>query len=338
MLLLPSLIFASIAALSVSSQAQVGVWMKSPKPGSTPSQVFVNAFATSPNGIAGWVIYVDDRVAYQVNNYSNSLAQNITLSKGTHILYTRAWDSGGAGFGTSATQIMQVGPPPWSNPRLPHPPSNATVLQNMQNTTNDWTECSTCAGGANSTTNYWTAPFQSSPSMTGSSREIFIGGPSWSNALFIKTMPGTNNASHFLWDFWVYQDSTSEANIWSSEFDLWQTLGGNEFMIGSQCDFGTGYWDTWDNANNRWITNAIPCPRWAANTWHHVQWYVERIDPTHYRYDTLVVDGHGYGLNQVWAVAYNGWSDAVGVQYQLDQDSTGTPLHEWVDNVKLTLW
>jgi hypothetical protein len=56
-------------------------------------------------------------------------------------------------------------------------------------------------------------------------------------------------------------------------------------------DSGDGYWDTWDSANNRWIENGVTCPRWAANTWHHVQWYVERVGPTQYRYDTLVVDG-----------------------------------------------
>jgi hypothetical protein len=28
----------------------------------------------------------------------------------------------------------------------------------------------------------------------------------------------------------------------------------------------------------------------------------------------------------------------IGIQYQLDQDPTGTPLHEWVDNVTLTMW
>ena len=28
----------------------------------------------------------------------------------------------------------------------------------------------------------------------------------------------------------------------------------------------------------------------------------------------------------------------IGIQFQLDQDPTGTPLHEWVDNVTLTMW
>jgi hypothetical protein len=151
-------------------------------------------------------------------------------------------------------------------------------------------------------------------------------------------MGGTSSATHFLWDFWVYQDSTTAANVWSSEFDLWQTLGGKEFMIGSQCDFGDGYWDTWDSANNRWIENGVACPRWAANTWHHVQWYVERVSSTQYRYDTLVVDGHGYGFNQTWKVNPITWPDAVGIQYQLDQGANGDPVHEWIDNVKLTTW
>jgi len=56
------------------------------------------------------------------------------------------------------------------------------------------------------------------------------------------------------------------------------------------------------------------------------------------RYDTLVVDGQHYGLNQTWTINNTSWPDMVGIQYQLDQDSTGAPIHEWVDNVKLTMW
>jgi hypothetical protein len=205
MMLLASSLFALIAALPGASQGQVSVWLQSPKPGSNPSQVKVYATATSPNGISGWIIYVDDAVNYQVNNYSNTLSHNVTLTNGTHLVYARAWDRAGAGFGTSATLLIQVGPPAWSNPVLPTPPSYATVLWQMQNTTNDWTDCSVCAQGTNDTTNYWMAPFQTTPSMSGSSRELFVGGPEWTNALFIKTMPGTT-ASHFLWDFWVYHD------------------------------------------------------------------------------------------------------------------------------------
>jgi hypothetical protein len=115
-------------------------------------------------------------------------------------------------------------------------------------------------------------------------------------------------------------------------------LDGKEFMIGSQCAFGHGYWNTWDSANNRWSMTGIPCPRWAPSTWHHIQWFVERVSPTQYRYDTLVIDGQGYGVNQTWAVSRTRWPNAVGIQYQLDQSADGIRIHEWIDNVQLTVW
>lgn len=109
-------------------------------------------------------------------------------------------------------------------------------------------------------------------------------------------------------------------------------------MIGSQCDFGDGYRDTWDSANNRWVYNGIPCPRRAPNTWHHIQWYMERVSPTQYRYDTLIVDGTAHAINQIWAVNPTTWSNGMGIQYQLDQGPTGAPIHKWIDDVTLTMW
>jgi hypothetical protein len=330
--------FVSLCAsvVPLAAQGEVGVWMQSPKPGLNPNTVQVVATAYSASAVTGWIIYVDDAIAFQSNYSTDTLSHTLTLSNGKHLIYARAWTYDG--FGTSDTEMIQVGPQPAISAALPTPPPNATVLSQIQDTSDGWKDCSLCAAGTNDTTNYWMAPFQSSPSMTGSSRELYADGLPWTNVLFIKTMPGTSSASHFLWDFWVYHDPTSAANIWSSEFDLWQTLGGREFMMGSQCDFGDGYWDTWDSANDRWIENGVPCPRWAPNTWHHIQWYVERIGPAQYRYDTLVVDGRTYGFNQVWAVNPTTWGDAVGIQWQLDQSADGDPIHQWIDNVKLTLW
>lgn len=334
--LLLCFVFLCAMAMPRSAHASVGVWLQSPKPGPNPTAINVVATAYSASAITGWIIYVDDAIAFQTNASSDTLSHTINLANGRHILYARAWNS--ETYGTSMTLMIQVGPPPSSSSVLPTPPSNATVLSEIQNTSEGWTDCSLCAEGTNDTTNFWMAPYQHTPSMSGSSREFYADGLPWTNTLFIKTMPGTSSATHFLWDFWVYHDTASIANIWSSEFDLWQLLGGKEFMMGSQCDFGDGYWDTWDSANNRWIENGVACPRWAPNTWHHIQWYVERVSPTQYRYDTLVVDGHGYGFNQVWAVNPTTWPDAVGMQWQLDQSANGDPIHEWVDNVKLTTW
>ncbi len=220
---------------------------------------------------------------------------------------------------------------------LPTPPSSATVFNQIQNATGNWQSCALCAQGTNVTTSYWMAANQTSPSMTGSSREFFIGGPKWSNALFIKTYDDHFDATHFLWDFYVYWDPTSMSNIWSAEFDFWQVSGGKEFMVGSQCNFGDGYWDIWDQKANQWLHSDVRCPRMEPNKWHHIQWSMER-DNSSYRYDTLVVDGKSYAVNRTFSPSASTWRNSMGVQWQLDKSSTGVDIHEWVDNVKLTVW
>ncbi len=265
--------------------------------------------------------------------WTNNVSDLFELPWASH---ARAWDAQGDS-NRSEVKLIQVGPPPPSSTVLPTPPASAQVLKEMQNDTANWSICSLCAHGTNTTGDYRMSPFQNQPSLSGSSLEMYANGPSWTNVLFMDTMYGTSSNSHFLWDFWVYHDPSEEAHYWASEFDLWQVLGGKEFMIGSQCDFGDGYWSTWDSQGGRWILNGIPCPHWAPG-WHHVQWYVERISATQYRYDTLVFDGQAYGLNQTWNFNSTTWPDMVGIQFQLDQDPTGTPLHEWVDNVTLTMW
>ncbi len=217
------------------------------------------------------------------------------------------------------------------------PPENAETIDQVQDQDEGWQSCSVCAQGTNDTTNFWTAAHQSSPSMSGKSREFYVGGPKWSNALFWKTMPGHSGATHFLWDFWVYWDPTSMANIWTSEFDFWQSVGGVEFMVGSQCNYGNGVWDLWDQKNNQWMPTSVACKRMAPNAWHHIQWYVERSSAS-YTYNTLVVDGTAYNFNKTYQPSHENWQDAVGVQWQLDQSANGGDVHEWIDNVKLTMW
>lgn len=313
-----------------------GVWIQSPAPGENSGSVQVNATAYATAPITQWTVCLDGQAAYQANSSATSISQGITIPSGQHLLWASVSDSKGDS-NRSEIRLIQVGPPPQSSTVLPTPPANATVLKEMQNNTASWSICSLCAAGTNTTGNYWMHFAQTEPSLSGSSMEMYADGPQWSNVLFMDTMLGASTNTHFLWDFWVYHDPAAEAHFWSSEFDFWQVLGGKEFMIGSQCDFGDGYWSTWDSQGNRWVLNGIPCPHWSAG-WHHVQWYLERISPTQYRYDTLVFDGQAYGFNQVWTYNPTTWQDMVGVQFQVDQDPTGTPLHEWVDNVTLTMW
>ena len=337
------------------------VTLQSPQVGPSPTPLSVQATATSPNGISGWIVYLDDSPAFQGSSNSQTLSVSVPMNDGTHTLYVRAWDNGTANFGTSPTMKVTVSggqatvsvataastatAAPTAAPAAPVPsgplpsvPDNAKVYDSIQDH-DGWQSCSSCAGGKASTSNFWTAAHQSSPSKSGSSREFFIGGPAWSNALwYVKVDPGQSWASHFLWDFWVRFDSTSSTHAHSAEYDMWQAVGGQEFMMGSQCNFESGVWDIWDSKNSRWVPAGAGCHRLSPDSWHHIQWYVERQGSHQYHYGVLVVDGEAHTFDNTFETSSVSWQDSVGVQFQLDQDSSGTPLHQWVDNVKLSIW
>ena len=237
----------------------------------------------------------------------------------------------------ASTTPPSATPPSSNNSALPTPPANATVFRNFEETTDNWHTCSDCAGGGSTTSNYSTQ-LQSSPAMDGTSRQFHNGGTAWSNVLWYRSVGAHNSATNFIWDFYAFFDATTAANVWSSEYDLYQAVGGVEFMIGSQCNFGDGHWDTWNQAGGNWVHTAIPCPRFSPGTWHHIQWYVQRVSSTQYRYDTLVVDGQVYSVNQTFSGSSVSWADTLGVQWQLDLGSNGLPANQWIDQVTLTAW
>ena len=320
-----------------NNQNGLGIWLQTPAPGENPSNITVNATAYDSAIITQWTVCLDGQAVYQASNSATSISQAITIPTGQHLLWASATDSKAA-YNRSEIRLIQVDSPAPTSAALPTPPSNATVLTQMQNIQANWSICSLCAAGTNITSNYTMTFDQSQPSLSGGSLEMYAGGPSWSNVLFKDIMMGTTPNTHFLWDFWVYHDPAVEAHFWSSEMDFYVVLSGKEFMIGSQCDFGDGYWSTWDSNGARWVLNGIACPHWTPG-WHHVQEYDELVNnATQYRYDTLVLDGTSYGLNQTWNVNSTTWQDQIGLQYQLDQDTSGTPLHEWVDKVTLAMW
>ena len=326
------------ALLTTAAFAGVNVTVSSPMSGTHLTSPFsLSAKATGSKQITGWYIYSDNVAAWHTSGPASSINASVGLGTGSHTLRVRAWQADGA-YGDYVLTVSVNGassPPPSG---LPTPPSSAKVWTQLESTTDNWTDCSPCAGGAHDTSNYWTAAFQTRPSVDGSSREFYNGGGDWTNVLWTKHLGNQSWASHFLWDFWVQFDSATAANIWTAEYDLYQSVSHQEFMIGSQCNFGAGVWDTWDSQHNNWKHTSVSCKRFSGGTWHHIQWYVERVSSTQYRYVTLVVDGVAHAINQTYHTNSIGWSDSLGVQWQLDQSSHAVQMHEWIDSVKLSIW
>jgi len=91
---------------------------------------------------------------------------------------------------------------------LPTPPPTAIVFNNIENRGN-WAWCNTpaCAGGSGAGA-YWMAQNQTSPSMSGSSMELYNSGV-WANALFYQRLGPNDAVRNFLWDFYFYLDGNS---------------------------------------------------------------------------------------------------------------------------------
>jgi hypothetical protein len=335
---------SAICLLASSCIAQVAVHVAAPLANATvTAPVHVQATASSSHPITGWVVYLDNVSVY--TSSAASINANFAALKGTHQLVIRAWDSTGA-YGSQALQatVSAAAPPPPPPPPppttgLPTPPATAKVFSNIEQMTTGWGACNTaaCAGG-NGGGAYWQAFNQTTPSLDGRSMEIYHDGV-WGDALWYRKFGGNNSATNFLWDFYVQLDAASLTSGQSLEYDAFQFVGGYNYMIGTQCNYGAGVWDTWNEATGHWLHTTIPCKKFPAGTWHHIQWYMTTNHTNHtYTYKTLVVDGVVHNLNQTQPAKYLAWGDNVGVQWQLDVNAKGAGYHEWVDQAKFTIW
>jgi hypothetical protein len=331
-----------IALLAANCFASVTVKLSTPTASSSVGSPFtLQASASSSYAITGWHAYLDGANVFSGGSTS-SISGSLSAAKGSHQLVIRAWDTSGA-YGDQAIQINVTSggtaPAPPASGALPTPPSTAKVFSGLDQSNTNWNACGTaaCAGGSGSG-GFWQSFFQTSPSMDGSSMQLYRDGI-WANALWWKKVGANNGATHFLWDFYVMVDGNAASRAQTLEYDAFQFVGGYNYMIGSQCNYAAGVWDTWNEGTGHWLHTSIACPKFSANTWHHIQWYVTTNHTNHtYTYVTLVVDGKAHTLNQTQPAKYLAWGDNIGAQWQLDVNATGAGYHEWVDKAKLTIW
>jgi hypothetical protein len=239
-------------------------------------------------------------------------------------------------IGNGSSQGQQSGQ--GSNAAVPTPPASAAVFAHIERM-NNWGSCnsSDCSGGSGNG-EFWMAVNQSTPSMDGSSMQFHNSGV-WGDALWWNKFGPQDNATNFLWDFYFRIEEGATNAAQALEFDSFQFRGGYNYMMGSQCNYASGWWDLWDGANRKWVRSTVACPKFSPGVWHHIQWYTQRVvGSPQYTFVTLVVDGVSYAINQTYSAKDVGWSKNVGVQYQLDVNSSGAAYEMWVDQSKLTVW
>jgi hypothetical protein len=207
-----------------------------------------------------------------------------------------------------------------------------------------WGSCSSsnCAGGTG-VASIASSPFQSWPAIDGSSRDFYISGEGYSNALWWYKLGAHNSASHFTLDFWLYTAPSVAASAQALEFDVFQFSGGNNYTFGTQCTYESGLWALWNPQAGLWINTGLHCAKFQPNTWYHLTLQFHRgWSDNMVHYDTVSVQQQG----RWWATYYNFYTaypagtlpaseDNMGVQFQMDIGATGANMEEWVDEVTL---
>src|SRR5262249_14791193 len=75
---------------------------------------------------------------------------------------------------------------------------SSTTFNDIEEKTG-WGSCVACAGGASKNASIATSPFHTSPSKDGASRDFYINGSAWADALWWKKLGAHNSATHFQW-------------------------------------------------------------------------------------------------------------------------------------------
>jgi hypothetical protein len=219
----------------------------------------------------------------------------------------------------------------------PSVPATATRVAAIQDRSG-WRSCSDCTGGASSTTPSSLAQHQGSPSLSGSSAQIWLGGSTpYSNVLWWNDLGADTTATQFTYDFYAIAPDPSAPE--ALEFDLNQSLNNTRWVFGTECSFrDTHYWRIWDAANGgHWKDTPVACAEWPANTWMHIVWRFERVgQQTHFV--TLTVNEVTYKVDMWGAAEPNYPYTGVSTAFQLDGNYRQQPFSVWIDNVTVSSW
>lgn len=252
-----------------------------------------------------------------------------TLSSVTTFLKTGPPISGGYGHGTGGTVLMQL---ETDDGTASHNPGSVldsvsvtpgNISTNIASTSSNWSTCflPSCNPGGSGTPITFGQTF-------GASSVISITGPAFSNGLAIYKHTGTTTNTYLQSDFTANISST---NAQAYEYDMFIFKSGTEYMFGEQCDFAGGFWDVWNQSSGVWVPTTLACSL-TASADHHIQ-VSDHICGTSMCYDSIIIDGVNTNLNLSEPSGPTGFSDAYGIQFQLDENGTGTSLSETLKSV-----
>lgn len=322
----------------------IGIFLRSPGANATLNgSAQVTASAYSPNNITTMRVYDNGNIAHETSG--SQINTSIPLSPGSHYLVVQAWDAVGTVYfnpvtvnvpGVSASSAPSTQSSSGSAPQA-NIPSNAVRKLDIDQM-GGWESCDACAGinGSGPVDPYSMTQGISSPSLDGKSATFWLGGKvPWGAALWWKQLGPNDGVKHFVYDLKFYITNPQIAQ--GLEFDVNQSVGGQKYIFGTECDVRTNEgWRVWDTANARWVKTGKSCEV-RAKSWNHLTWEFERIgNQTHFIAVTL--NGYRQTVNKYYYSKPVGNAREINVAFQMDGNEHQDNYQTWLDKVSLYYW
>jgi hypothetical protein len=320
---------------ALASLASASISISSPGSGSSVgSPVHVVANASSSNPIVAVGVYVDNILKYSVSSYK--VDTYISMSTGSHYIVVQSWDS--KGYVQKQPVTVNVTSTTSGSTGGSSIPSNATYYSNIDQMSG-WASCDACAGagGSGPSAPYSMSEYQSSPSMDGASATFWLGGSTpYSQALWWKQLGGNSNVRNFVYDLYFYMKNPSAPQ--ALEFDVNQSLNGQKFIFGTQCDYkGHHDWDVWDSAGRAWRQTGIPCNPPQAYAWNHLVLEFQRTTGNQAKFIAVTLNGQKSYINRAYyPISANAYE--LNTAFQMDGNNVMTNYQVWLDKVRLIAW
>jgi hypothetical protein len=186
-----------------------------------------------------------------------------------------------------------------------------------------------------------------SPSMSGEARQFETTWNDEGGERYSVSFARDTAATHFLYDTWVYLDSTA-SDVANLEMDLNQVMANGQTVIyGFQCDSYSKTWDYTTNAGtpetplDRWVQSDQACDlqSWSRNTWHHVQVMESRDDAGNVTYESVWLDGVEQDINATAPSSFAlGWGVTLLTNVQVDGAGAGGEATVYLDELTVYRW
>lgn len=319
--------FAFVSALVLTSvvPAMAGVTVSSPGNGAdvqTPFTLSATAVECSAHPVTA-IGYSLDHSSDTTIIHEQDVEAKIAAPLGNHVLHVKAWAKSHVCVTDVAIHVT---------PEASLFPPDAVSVSNIETLGNwDLKHDPATNGGSSGAMD-----LVSDPSHTGMSRRFVTKFTRGGGQLYHVSFGDDTEATNFLYDGWVYLDS-SASHIANLEMDMNQVMDNGQTVIyGFQCDGYSGTWDYSENAGTperpqgRWVHSRAACNvrNWSVNAWHHVQISYSRNDAGVVTYKSVWLDGKEQAVNGTALGARAlGWGPTLLTNFQVDglgPDGTAT--------------